>query len=160
MPSFEIPFFSDFILMFSCSILRCHSCQVWYWCVCSHLWHGIIVRFDIDVFIPSFEMSFLSGLILMFLCPLLRCHSCQVWYWCAYALFWDAILSGLILMCLCSLLRCNYCQVLYWCLYFLFWDAILVNMSYSSRLLVPLFVWGRLHTGPSQEKRKEASPIP
>jgi len=27
----------------------------------------------------------------------------------------------------------------------------------SSRRLVPLFVWGRLHTGASQEKRKEAS---
>jgi hypothetical protein len=29
----------------------------------------------------------------------------------------------------------------------------------SSRLLVPLFVLGRLHTGASQEKQKEASPI-
>ena len=29
----------------------------------------------------------------------------------------------------------------------------------SSRRLVPLFVWGRLHTGASQEKRKEANPI-
>ena len=29
----------------------------------------------------------------------------------------------------------------------------------SSRRLVPLFVWGRLHTVASQEKRKEASPI-
>ena len=29
----------------------------------------------------------------------------------------------------------------------------------SSRRLVPLFVWGRVHTGASQEKRKEASPI-
>ena len=25
--------------------------------------------------------------------------------------------------------------------------------------VVPLFVWGRLHTGASQEKEKEASPI-
>ena len=29
----------------------------------------------------------------------------------------------------------------------------------SSRRLVPLFVWGRLHTWASREKRKEASPI-
>ena len=29
----------------------------------------------------------------------------------------------------------------------------------SSRRLVPLFVWDRLHTGASQEKRKEANPI-
>ena len=29
----------------------------------------------------------------------------------------------------------------------------------SSRRLVPLFVWGRLHTGASQEKRKEAALI-
>jgi hypothetical protein len=33
------------------------------------------------------------------------------------------------------------------------------NLCSSSRRLVPLFVWGRLHTGASQEKRKEASPI-
>ena len=29
----------------------------------------------------------------------------------------------------------------------------------SSRQRVPVFAWGRLHTGASQEKRKEASPI-
>ena len=29
----------------------------------------------------------------------------------------------------------------------------------SSRRIVPLFVWGRFHTGASQEKQKEASPI-
>jgi hypothetical protein len=29
----------------------------------------------------------------------------------------------------------------------------------SSRRLVPVFVWGKLHTGTSQEKRKETSPI-
>jgi hypothetical protein len=29
----------------------------------------------------------------------------------------------------------------------------------SSRRLVPLFLWGRLHTRVSQEKRKETSPI-
>jgi hypothetical protein len=29
----------------------------------------------------------------------------------------------------------------------------------SSRRLVPLFVWGRLHTGVSQEKQKEPSQI-
>ena len=103
----EMPFLLGFILMFYalfwdailvrfyinvlCSILRCHSCQVWYWCVYSHLWDDIIARYDIDIFMPSFERSFLSGLILMFVCPLLRCHSCQVWYWCVYALFWDAI---------------------------------------------------------------------
>jgi hypothetical protein len=29
----------------------------------------------------------------------------------------------------------------------------------SSRRLVPLFVWGRLHTGASQEKLEETSPI-
>jgi hypothetical protein len=31
------------------------------------------------------------------------------------------------------------------------------NMCSSSRRLVPLFAWGRLHTRASQEKRKEAS---
>ena len=30
------------------------------------------------------------------------------------------------------------------------------HLCSSSRRLVPLFVWGRLHTGASQEKRKEA----
>ena len=33
------------------------------------------------------------------------------------------------------------------------------NLCSSSRRLVPLFVWGRLHTGASEEKRKETSPI-
>ena len=33
------------------------------------------------------------------------------------------------------------------------------NLWSSSLRLVPLFVWGRFHTGDSQEKRKEASPI-
>ena len=33
------------------------------------------------------------------------------------------------------------------------------TMCSSSRRLVILFVWGRLHTGASPEKRKEASPI-
>ena len=32
------------------------------------------------------------------------------------------------------------------------------KLCFSSRRLVPLFVWGRLHTGASQEKRKETSP--
>ena len=108
-----MPFLSDFILMFLCSILRWHSCQVWYWCAYSHLWDDIIVRFDINIFMPSFEMSFLSGLILMCLCPLLRCNSCHVWYWCLYDLF----------------LKCHSCQVWYWCLYALFWDAILIRFD-------------------------------
>ena len=149
-----MPFLSGFILM-------CYAL----------FWDAILVRFYINVFMLYFEMSFLPGLIIMRLFPLVRWHYCQVWFWCLYALFWDVILvmfdinvclpsfemsflSGLILMCLCPLLRCHFCQVLYWCLYILFLDAILVNMSSSSRLLVPLFVWGRLHTGASQEKRK------
>ena len=161
MPSFEMPFLSDFILMFLCSILRWHSCQVWYWCAYSHLWDDIIVRFDINIFMPSFEMSFLSGLILMCLCPLLRCHYCQVWYWCAYALFWDAILvrfdvdvfmfsfemqflSGLILMSLYPVLRCHSCQ------YELLFSPTCSFISMRQTDFIQ---------GPLKRKRKEASPI-
>jgi hypothetical protein len=38
-------------------------------------------------------------------------------------------------------------------------DVFFNKLCSSSCRLVPLFVWGRLHTGASQEKRKEASPI-
>jgi hypothetical protein len=40
-----------------------------------------------------------------------------------------------------------------------FFNRQLYKLWSSSRRLVPLFVWGRLHTGASQEKRKEANPI-
>ena len=40
-----------------------------------------------------------------------------------------------------------------------FQQTVGIPMGTSSRLLVPLFVGGRLHIGVSQEKRKEASPI-
>ena len=33
------------------------------------------------------------------------------------------------------------------------------QLCFSSGWLVPLFVWGRLHTGVSYEKRKEVNPI-
>ena len=123
-----MPLLSGLILMSLWPLLRCHSCQVWYWCVYALLWDAILVRFDIDVFMTSFEMPFLLGLILISLCPLLRCHSCQIWYWCLYALFWDVILirfdihafmpsfempflSGLTLISVCPVLRCHSCQV-------------------------------------------------
>ena len=110
MPSFEMPFLSGLILMSVCPLLRCHSCQVWYWCVHALFWDAILVRFDIDGFMTS-----------------LRCHSCQVWYWCLCALFWNAILirfdinvcmpsfempflSGFILMSLYPVFRCHSCQ--------------------------------------------------
>jgi hypothetical protein len=38
-------------------------------------------------------------------------------------------------------------------------SAYIMSTNSSSRRLVPLFVWGRLHTRASQEKRKEASTI-
>jgi hypothetical protein len=85
-------FLSGLILMCLCPLLRCHSCQVWYWCVYALFWDAILVMFDIDVFMTSFEMPFLSGLILMSVCPVLRYHSYQVWYWYFYALFLNAIL--------------------------------------------------------------------
>ena len=123
-----MPFLSDFIFIYLCSILGCHYCQVWYWCLYDLFWDAILVRFDIDIFIPSFEMSLLSDLILMSLCPLLRCHSCQSSYWCLYILFWDVILirfdihaympsfempflSGLTLISVCPVFRCHSCQV-------------------------------------------------
>ena len=40
------------------------------------------------------------------------------------------------------------------------WHTYGYKLCSSSRRLVPLFVWGRLHTWASQEKQKEVSPIP
>jgi hypothetical protein len=52
-------------------------------------------------------------------------------------------------------------------IYYIWWTCLATDsrhtygykLCFSSRRLVPLFKWGRLHTGASQDKWKEASPI-